>query len=139
MKKHESENRINMKLAILPLILCLYSFAGLCQRPPGGPPSKEDRMTRTMETLKKEIKMTSSQEKGIESVFDDFFTQAEKLRTGPRGPEQKAAMEKLVKDRDEKVSRILDKEQFAAYLTAMEKMRPPGRGGQRGDPPGGIE
>lgn len=125
-----------MKHSIFLSLFLFFTLAGICQRPEGGPPPKAERLQRTMEALNKDIPMTAAQQKGVGSALDDFFTRADKLReTGQRGPEQKAGMDKLVKERDEKVARLLDKDKYATYLATMEKMRPPRRGGENGGPP----
>lgn len=90
----------------------MFAVGGFSQ-PPAGPPNKEERMTRTMEMLGRERRLSAVQEAKIRPVFNDFFVQQEKQR--PAGsPEagDREAMDRIVQERNMKVKRISEKGQY---------------------------
>lgn len=113
-----------MKIASFISIFLMFAVGAFSQ-PPAGPPNKEERMTRTMEMLRKETGLSAQQEAKIRPVFNDFFVQQEKLRpAGPPEARDRQAMDRIVQERDMKVKRILEKGQYEKYIRAMSKMRP---------------
>jgi len=104
-------------------ICVLYAYS----QPPK-PPGIEERLKRTKELLKTEIKLTNSQIAVIEKEFKQFFIQADKLREdNPPPPSEKVkqALERLEKDRDNKVKSSLSTEQYKKYLSVVIKLHPP--------------
>lgn len=106
---------------------------------PPKPPTLEERLKRTNEVLQKEVQPTDAQQAAIESAFKTFFAAADKIRKDnppppppPPDPKVKEAMDKLVKDRDESVKKILTAAQYEKYKEAAKKLQPPGPGDQHG-------
>ena len=77
-------------------------------------------------------------------MYKTFFTAADKLRIDnppppppPPDPKVKEAMDKLVKERDENVKKILTAPQYEKYKKAVKKLQSPkpGEAGRGGPPP----
>ncbi len=109
--------------------------AGAQQPPAGGPPQPppiEERMKRTNEMLQREIAPTATQKTSIDKIYRDFFAKEDKLRKenpppaqpGPPPAKVKEAMDKLVKERDEKVKKLLTADQYKKYTEAIKKLMP---------------
>lgn len=116
------------------------------QQPPSGqppkPPSVEDRIKHTTEVLQNDVQLSSAQKAAVQSAFKNFFTAADQLRKDnppppppPPDPKVKAAMDKLVAERDEAVKKVLTAAQYEQYKAAMKKLHPGAPGGQPGPPP----
>jgi len=132
-----------MKKQILIVAMMVISSAIQAQEPPKhkGPPGMEERLKRTKEVMQKEVQPSVVQLQAMESTFKTFFTAADKLRRynppsppPPTDPKVKAAMNKLVQERDESIKKILTADQFTKYKTAAKKMQPH-RPGEDGPPP----
>ena len=113
-------------------VLCLN--AGLHAQPPGTPkpPTIEERIKHTNDILQKELQLNAKQKVAIEASFKIFFTAEDKLRkdhpaTMPPVADSKikVQMDKLSKERDESIKKVLTDEQYKKYLEAEKKMRPP--------------
>ena len=96
------------------------------------------------ELQQKEIQLSSSQLQSVEAAFKKFFVAADQLRKDnppppppPVDPKVKAAFDKLEKERDEAIRKVLSAEQYEKYKTAAKRMQPPppGEGGKEGPPP----
>ena len=137
-----------MKRQIIAAGLVLFVIVAKAQptgqQPPAPPkpPSIEERIKRTNEILTKEVTLNANQQKAIETAFKKFFTDADKLRKDnppppppPPDPKVKAAMDKLVQQRDEEVKKVLSADQYKKYLEAAKKLHPPKPPGQNGPPP----
>lgn len=103
------------------------------------PPSIEERLKHTNEILQKEVQPNASQKTAIENVFKTFFTAADKLRKDnppppppPPDPKAKEAMDKLIKERDEKVKQVLTASKYEKYKEAAKKLHPPKPGEEIG-------
>lgn len=81
-----------------------------------------DRVARTIERLKPELQLTEKQEKELDPVYTEFFTEADKLRSGGQRPSPEDR-QKLVATRDEKLTKILSEEQFKKLKELEEQMR----------------
>lgn len=96
---------------------------------PMQPPTIEQRLKRTNEVMQKEVQPNAEQSHVIESAYKDFFVSADKLRNDnpppPPDTKMKAAMENLMKERDEKVKKVLTASQFEKYTEAAKKLQPP--------------
>ena len=139
-----------MKRLISVSALALFVIVARLQQPPP-PPGIEERIKRTNEVLDKEVQPDAQQKIKIEAAYRKFFTAEDKLRKNhpPKAGEQqgpppapdpktKEAMDKLVKERDESVKKILDDKQYARYKEAVKKLKPPRPGegnGQKPPPP----
>lgn len=128
------------KLLLTTTAVLFFSFSNAQEPPgPGKPPSQpslEDRLKHTSELLKKEINSSGEQQKKLEEIFKEFFKAEDKIRKEnppppppPPDPKLKAAMDKLVKDRDEKLKKLMSEEQFRKWKEAEKKMGPPRPGG----------
>lgn len=124
--------------------LALFVIVARAQPPaPPAPPSLEERLKKTNEVIQQEVKPTVAQKTAIESAFKTFFTAADKLRKNnppppPPDPKVKEAMDKLVKERDESIKKILTETQYQKYKKAAKKLQPPKPGDQndkKGPPP----
>lgn len=129
-----------MKKQIITAGFVLFALVTHAQQPPAPPkpPSVEERLKRTNEVLQKEVQPTTVQKAAIETAYKKFFADADKLRKDnpppppPPNPKMKEAMDKLVKERDEKVKKVLTAAQFEKYKEAAKKLQPPGPGGPSG-------
>lgn len=131
------------KLLIASALLCLNTSSQAQAPAPPKPPSIEERMKHTNEMLQKELQLSAHQKAAIEASFKTFFTAEDQLRKDnppapppPPDPKIKAAMDKLAKQRDESIKKILTEEQYQKYLETEKKMRPPmpGKNGKGGPP-----
>lgn len=120
-----------MKKQIITAGLVLFTIAASAQEPPK-PPTVEDRLKRTNELFQKEFSLNSAQQKAIEAAFQVFFTGEDQLRKDnppppppPPNPKLKAAMDKLVNERDVQIMKVLSAEQFKQFKEAEKKMHPP--------------
>lgn len=134
-----------MKKLIIAAGLVLFIVVTNAQPPqPPKPPSIEERIKKTNEMLQQELQPTAVQKTALESAFKTFFIAEDKLRKDnppppppPQDPKVKEAMDKLVKDRDESIKKILTVSQYEKYKEAAKKMHPPkpGEPGKGGPPP----
>lgn len=136
----------------------LYVLAGLLllsgnivaqQGPPGDapkPPGKEERLKHVSEKMEKELKLNASQKAKLTEAYKTFFSEMEALRKKENGsnpppppppppPRDKAAVDRLVKERDAKVKASLTTAQYQQYVELEKTMRPPGPGAKQGSPP----
>ena len=112
---------------------------------PTDPPTTEDRLKHTSDIIQQEVKPGADQLKKIEEVYKEFFNSIDELRKDnppppppPPPPKLKTEMDKLVKERDERVQKILTADQFQKYLEAAKKFHPPHQGDgpdRKGPPP----
>ncbi len=114
-------------------ILFLFFATTLAAQPPSGRPTMEERLKKTGELLQREAQLNADQQKKLQAIFRDFFTEADKLHKNnppppPPAPDPKVkqAMDKLVKERDQKVEKLLTTAQFKKYKEAIGKLHPPG-------------
>ncbi len=134
-----------MKKTLLVSAYLLMGTLAISQtRQPPGPPTLEERLKRTNEMLVKEVQPSKAQQTAIETVFKSFFNEEDKLRKDnppppppPVDPKAKAAMDKLVSDRDERIKKILTQAQYTRYMEVAKNMHPPhpGEKGKGGPPP----
>jgi len=135
-----------MKKQLLIAALMLFCSFANAQEPSRGhePPSIEERLKRTKEVMQKDLQLSAAQLKTMESAFKTFFLAADKIRKDNPSPQPppmdtkvKEQMDKLAKQRDESVKKILTAEQFKKYKEVELKMRPPrpGEKGAGGPPP----
>jgi len=126
----------------LIIIAGFIAIAFIAKAQPPIPPSIEERLKKTNEVIQKEVQPTAAQKAAIEAAFKTFFTNADKLRKEnppppppPPDPKVKEAMDKLVKERDESVKKVLTAAQYEKYKEAAKKLHPPGPGEKNGPPP----
>jgi hypothetical protein len=106
------------------------------------PPSPEEKLKHVNELIEKEVQPTATQKAAIEQAFKTFFIAADQLRKDnppppppPPDPKVKAAMDKLVQQRDERIKEVLNEKQYEKYLNVTEKMHPPKPGDPNTPPP----
>lgn len=139
-----------MKKFISVTILSLFVIVARPQQQgqqppqPPKPPSIDERIKKTNEVLQQEVQLTTAQKTAIEKAFRDFFAAADKVRKDnppppppPPDPKVKEAMDKLVKERDDSIKKILTDDQYNKYKEAVEKLHPPkpGEPGEKNPPP----
>jgi len=96
------------------------------QDPPHKPPTVEERLKHLKEVMVKDASLNEEKQQKIAEVFKQFFIKADKLNPPPPPPPpNKEEMDKLVKERDEAVAKILTAEEFKRYKEAEKKLRPP--------------
>jgi hypothetical protein len=129
-----------MKKQVSVVILLLIAFVIKAQEPPK-PPTIEERLKKTNEILQKEVQLNTSQQKEVEAAYKNFFEGIDKLHKEnppppppPPDPKIKEAMDKLVKERDAKIEKILTPEQFKKYQEAAQKLHPPKPAGNKPPP-----
>jgi len=117
-------------------------FVLVTKAQPPAPPSAEERLKHTNEVLQKEVQPTTEQKAAIEQAFKTFFAASDQLRKDnppppppPPDPKVKAAMDKLVAERDETIKRILSASQYEKYKEAVKKLHPPKPGAEGQQPP----
>lgn len=134
-----------MKKQIILLGIILLAISASAQEPPKGhkPPTLDEKLERTKQILQKEVQLNSSQLQTVEAAFKTFFMAADKLRKDnppppppPIDPKVKAAFDKLEKERDEAVRKVMTAEQFEKYKEVTKKLPPPppGEPGKEGPP-----
>ena len=133
-----------MKKLIIVTGFMLFFNASKAQPPgPPPPPGVEERLQRS-EDLLKEIKISDAQQQEIKAALKIFFQAEDKLRKDnppppppPPDPKVKAAMDKIITERDEKIKKILTEDQFNKFKEAEKKLHPPkpGENGKPGQPP----
>jgi hypothetical protein len=111
-------------------------FVVVVKGQPPKPPSVEERLKHTNEVLQKEVQLTAVQKTAVEAAYKSFFNAADKLRKEnppppppPPDPTVKEAMDKLVRERDESIKKVLTEAQFQKYKEAAKQLHPPGPGG----------
>lgn len=123
-----------MKKLIIAGGIVFFLNAAKAQQPPGPPtpPSIEERLKRTEELFQKEIQLSPAKQQELTAAFKIFFMAEDKLRKDnppppppPPDPKVKEAMDKLVKERDDKIKTILSEEQFKKFKEAEKQMHPP--------------
>lgn len=130
-----------MKKLFITAALILFVIVTKAQQPPP-PPSLEERLKRATDIIQNEVKPTAAQKSAIENAFKAFLTAADKLRKDnppppppPPDPKVKEAMDKLVKERDEAIKKILTADQYEKYKEAAKKLHPPKPGDKGGNKP----
>ena len=108
----------------------VFLFITVCTKAqPPRPPSIEERLKRTNEMIQQEVQPTPAQQNNITAIFKTFFLAEEKLRKDnpppPPDPKVKDAMDKLLKERDDNIKKILTADQYKKYLVVEKKLHPP--------------
>ena len=125
------QNIIKMKKVLM--MLSAFMVASLVvnaqgaakQDPPHKPPTVEERLKHLKEVMVKDASLNEEKQQKIAEVFKQFFIKADKLNPPPPPPPNKEEMDKLVKERDEAVAKILTADEFKRYKEAEKKLRPP--------------
>jgi hypothetical protein len=135
-----------MKIFLFIFLACII-YSNVQAQPPGQhpkPPSVEEKIKKLDEVIFREVELNEAQKAAIGHAFKTFFSAEDQLRKEnppppppPPVPKLKAAMDKLVQERDESIKEILSEKQFEKYRTALEKLHPPkpGQDGRIPSPP----
>lgn len=108
---------------------------------PPKPPTTQERLKKVAEKLNEGVGLRPDQKEKVLASFKEFFDGVEEeiKKQGhqeppppPPPPLKKEIMEKLQRDRDEKIKKILDEAQFEKYKKIEKDMRPRHPGGPHG-------
>ncbi len=127
---------------MVAVIVMSYAQEPMKKEGPKKPPTVEERLKRLKEVMVKDASLSSEKQQKVAEVFKQFFVKADKIAPPPPPPPNKEEMEKLIKERDEAVAKILTPEEFKKYKEAEKKLRPPhppkpGEKGGENPPPQG--
>ena len=95
-------------------------------KPPA--PSNTERLQTFQEKVVKPLGLNTTQNEAVTKAYTDFFTSVESLKksqSNSQAPLDKTKIEPLEKSRDEKISKVLSKEQFVKYQELEKTSRPP--------------
>ena len=113
-------------LLLVPIVL----FVIVTRAQPPKPPTIEERLKRTNEVIQQDVQPTAAQKAAIEQAFKTFFIAADQLHKDnppppppPPDPKVKEQMDKLVKERDERIKKILTEDQYKKYQEAEKTLR----------------
>lgn len=91
------------------------------------PPSNEERLKTVQEKIIKPLSLNTTQSQTVNQAYKDFYTAVDNLRKARKDPQErldKSKIQPLVKARDDKINKVLTKEQFAKYLEVEKSLRP---------------
>lgn len=90
----------------------------------------EERVKMTMDTLKVNLKLEEAQLKPTETIFTDYYKELDALREGGTRPDR-SVMETKMNDRDEKLKKVFNSDQFTQYKAWETARRERMRGGRQ--------
>jgi len=126
-----------MKTKIAILASFLFSLIISANAQQGGMPRRtvEERVKMTMDKLAP-LNLTADEQTKTTTVFNDFYTQQDKMREDARASGTRpdfSAFQKLMSDRDDKLKGIFTDDQFTKFKNDIEPtLRPQRRGGDQG-------
>ena len=101
-----------------------------------GPPSPQERLNHINQKLNKELSLSAEQQKKVDTAFAAFFAQMDKLRgknpPPPPPPVKKEDADRLEKQRDEQIKKVLTPAQYQKFVSIEQSLRPPHPKGPRG-------
>lgn len=116
-------------ILVLMVLLQANSFCQNQQNPgKPHPPTTEERMKIVQEKIIKPLSLNTTQSQTVTQAFTEFFTAADNARKNQKdlhGPLDKSVIGPLEKTRDDKISKVLTKDQFTKYLELEKSSRPP--------------
>lgn len=97
------------------LLICFVCLLGmnLSVFSQGNP---EERVKKLIKKMEEKADLSQEKEDGLKVIFTDFFTS---MREAERG--NRSQMETLTKERDQKVEKLLNEEEYKVYREMMEK------------------
>ena len=118
------------------VVSLVVNAQGSAKQEPPKPPTVEERLKHLKEVMVKDASLNEEKQQKVAEVFKQFFVKADKINPPPPQP-NKEEMDKLVKERDEAVAKILTADEFKRYKEAEKKLRPPHpkEGGEGAPPP----
>ena len=125
-----------MKKTILIIAIALFGVVGVRAQGPGPQRSPEERAKETIERLA-DLQLDKDQAEKATAVFKEFYEarqkMTEEMRAGGNPPDREQMREKTEKmnaDRDEKLKKIFNEQQYKKWKEEIEpNMRPQRRGG----------
>ncbi len=90
----------------------------------------EERVQAAMQKISDPLKLDKDEQDKTTVVLTDFYTQQDKMRQDARASENRpdrSAMEKMTKDRDEKLKTIFTEDQFKKFKAEVEPSMHPQR------------
>ena len=111
----------NLLLAAVLMFVCTFSYA---QNNGRQRMTVEERAKRTTEWMQKELKLSDDQVKKVEPINLSFAKATQELREKTSRDDRKGmreAMEKLGKERDEALAKVLTEEQMKLYKEKMKE------------------
>ena len=128
-----------MKKTILLFAVALVAFVTTRAQGGGQQRTPEERVKATMERLA-ELKLDKDQTDKTTAVFTDFYNARQKMmeemRAGGGTPDRDAMREKgqkMAAERDEKLKKIFNEEQYKKWKDTIEPSMRPQRGGGGGN------
>jgi hypothetical protein len=113
------------------LFVCVLVMAGVLTSHAQGFQRRtvEERTKRVIDTLTSLFKFDKSVQDQASVVFSDYYSATDKLRAGlPDGERpDRAQMEKLSAERDEKLKKVLTEDQFKKFKDEIEPALRPRR------------
>ena len=88
--------------------------------------NQEQRVEKLIENLEEKTDLSQEKKEGLKVIFTEFFSS---MREAVRGDRSK--MQTLTKERDQKVEKLLNEQEYIAYKEMMEKQSNEGRGSRR--------
>jgi hypothetical protein len=118
-----------MKMKFLFVSMFLLAGTMMIQAQASQRRTVEERTKRVVDTLTTVFKFDKAIQEQTNVVFTDYYTAADKLREGlaPGERPDRAQIEKLVADRDERLKKIFTEEQFKKFKEEIEPALRPRR------------
>jgi hypothetical protein len=91
------------------------------------PPSIEERLKMVNEKICQPLNLDDTQKEKVNSAFNDFFTEMDKLvdkSTNPPTRPEKSKVDALAKIRDDKIKQSIPEALFTKYLELEKSTRP---------------
>lgn len=111
-----------LKLLTVTTIMLGLNLNSIAQHEPKEFPSIEKRVEHAITMIEKKIELTESAKTEIEKAYTDFFTKADNEMKSRERPD-KSVMDRLEKERDMKIEKVLTPEQYKEYLKISSQLR----------------
>jgi hypothetical protein len=114
----------------LTAITILLGISNCFSQPGKGgmkPPSIEERLKMVNEKICQLLKLDNTQSEKVNSAFNEFFLEMDKLvdkSTNPPTRPEKSKVDALAKIRDDKIKQVLPEGLFTKYLELEKTTRP---------------
>jgi len=125
------KTKIKVLATLFMIVIAINSIA---QPEQGQRPSVEERTTKTLNIIEKQIEVDDSQKQVISDAFTSFFEKVDELVQPGQQP-KKEIIEEQEKVRDDKIKGILTTEQYEDYLRLSCRLRPNPNKQHRGQRP----
>ncbi|TAJ10700.1 hypothetical protein DMA11_18730 [Marinilabiliaceae bacterium JC017] len=88
--------------------------------------STEEMVEQNMKTLKEKITMESDAATSIEQTLTTFYDDLKSMKSSGQRPDR-SKMDDIVKERNDKVKKVLSGDEYQAFLAVIEASKPQGR------------